>query len=201
MQHESDGRDEDDDDTDPVMERELKALYQAALLDEDFQQQVHDNVQALSDAERQKLSKQPSIQPFLHDELMPAPLQARLRALQAEKKKPWWKTLWSPEGWVLLPLPGPAFSLPAVLVIGGLLGVLLTPTLLTPQVTPEEWQLRSTTAADDATGACEFSEALRGDPDTWWAAIQQCEQQAQQQVQRETMALQQRYPNFQPSNP
>jgi hypothetical protein len=86
MQHESDGRDENDDDADPAMERELKALYQAALLDEDFQQHVHDNVQALSDAERQKLSKQPSIQPFLHDELMPAHLQARLRALQAEKK-------------------------------------------------------------------------------------------------------------------
>lgn len=197
MQHESDGRDEYNDDADPAMERELKALYQAALLDEDFQQQVGTNLQAFTDAERQKLSKQPSIQPFLHDELMPEHLQARLRAMQAEKKVPWWKTLWSPAGWLLLPLPGPAFSLPAVLFIGGLLGVLLTPRLLTPQVTPAEWQLRSTAEGNAAVSACQFSEALQDNPEAWWAAIQQCEQQAQ----RETMALQQRHPSFQPSNP
>jgi len=197
MQHESDGRDEYDDDADSAMERELKTLYQSALLDEDFQQQVGINLQAFTDTERQKLSKQPSIQPFLYDESMPAHLQARLRSMQAEKKVPWWKTLWSPAGWLLLPLPGPAFSLPAVLLIGGLLGVLLTPTLLTPHVTPTEWQLRNTAVTNAAVSVCQISEALQDNPDAWWAAIQQCERQ----VQQEKIALQQRHPSFQPSNP
>ena len=195
MQHEPNESNAGDDEHDPVFEHELKALYQTALLDEDFQQQVASNVQSLPDDVQRRLSQQPAVKAFLYDEAMPAHLQSRLRAIQVGEKIPWWKTLCLPEGWALLPLPGPAFSLPAVLVVGGLLGMLL-PTLLTPPAPSEAVQLRNTAVASEAN-ACQMTETVRENPVTWWSAIQQCEAQAEQ----ETAALQQRYPNFQPSKP
>jgi hypothetical protein len=142
MNGDTSGQDEDDKD----FEQALSSLYRAALLDEDFQQQVGKDLHTLPETARASLK--PKEQVFVDGCKLSAEARARLQdrmVLTTEADRPvkppkpakasWWKRLLGGGSWERSFLPGPAFSIPAALSLGLMLGVLL-PTLLSFMETP-----------------------------------------------------------------
>ncbi|EIJ34411.1 hypothetical protein [Thiothrix nivea] len=203
MQHETPDTPVGDDD--PADARRLAALYRAALLDEDFQQQVRRDIQALPPVSDTVSVSETA---FVEDGPLPEGLRGRLRAMQegapAVKRcvaaLPWWKQLWRSEGWSRLSLPAPGFTLPAAVAMGLLFGGVLVPLLR--QGSPETPVLRgsgsdSAVTAAGADNACAITGVERADPAQWWAAIQRCEQQSA----KEKQALRKQFPNYQLPSP
>jgi hypothetical protein len=132
----------DQDEEDKDFEQALSSLYRAALLDEDFQQQVGNDLHTLPEAARANLK--PKEQAFVDGYTLSAEVRAKLQDRTAVTRAgervrpvtiPWWKKLRGSGGWKHSFLPGPAFSIPVALTLGLMLGVLL-PTLLSSMTAP-----------------------------------------------------------------
>lgn len=201
MQHDTPAEQPDDDDDATRIDPRLKALYQAALLDEDFQQQVSANLKQLPDTD----SALTSTSAFVQDETLSPAMRERLQALTdawsessvtpRAPKMSWWQRWWRPEGWTLLALPAPGFSLPVTLMAGMAFGMLLMPLLR--QSAPPELHLRQSPAAADPLAVCVTNAAVRSDPEQYWQAIQACEAQ----LSRIKQAFRRDFPNYQPPSP
>ncbi|MEB4589451.1 hypothetical protein VSS37_00525 [Candidatus Thiothrix sp. Deng01] len=198
---------EDDD----AFGQELAKLYRTALLDEQFQQQVRQDLQALPTNVQADLL--PAEQVFVQEETLSAAAKARMldmvppcRQPQAAPVKPqsWWRKLLAAD-WASSLLPGPAFSIPAALMAGVLFGVLL-PTLL-PSLQQPEYVTRGgqvdkgivthpDTQAGEQNG---ITDEVRQNPQQWLAAIAELLRQGKvAQARAELQAFELQYPNYRP---
>lgn len=201
-------RPQDDDD---AFEQELAKLYRAALLDEQFQQQVQQDLQTLPASAQAEL--QPAEQVFVQEEKLSAAAKARMldmippcRPQQAvpAKPQPWWRKLLAAD-WASSLLPGPVFSIPAALMAGVLFGVLL-PTLLSSLHQPEyvtrggEVDKGAVTRPDAQVGAQNgITDAVRQHPQQWLEAIAELLRQGKvAQARAELQAFELQHPNYRP---
>ena len=195
--------DEQPDDEAAHVDPRLKALYQAALLDEDFQQGVSAVMKQLPETEASAAAAD-SVSAFVHDETLSPALRERLMALMQETpdtaspcdtvKVSWWRQWWRPEGWALLALPAPGFSLALTLVLGMGLGMLLMPLLQQTQL-PPEMHLRQAPVVTDSQTLC--PETVPNNPEEEWQRIHACEAWLNQRKQ----VVREDFPNYQPPSP
>lgn len=201
-------RPQDDDD---AFEQELAKLYRAALLDEQFQQQVQQDLQTLPASAQAEL--QPAQQVFVQEEKLSAAAKARMLDMippcrqqqpAPTKTQPWWRKLLT-ANWGSSLLPGPVFSIPAALMAGALFGVLL-PTLLSGLNQPE-YVTRGggtgkgvVTQPDEQAGAQNgITDAIRQNPQQWLEAIAELLRQGKvAQARAELQAFELQHPNYQP---
>lgn len=174
-------QDEDDKDFD----RKLSDLYRAALLDEHFQQQVSKDLQTLSAEARASLNT--TEQAFVDDQSLSEAARARLLDTMAKRgkapakddltqgKPSWWQKLLGGGKWGNPLLPGPVLGIPAAMMAGVLVGLLL-PTLWVNLTEPThqtrgggsgpvEVQQTAPSPADN------IPDAVRRDPQQWLNAI------------------------------
>lgn len=195
-----------------AFEQELAKLYRAALLDEQFQQQVQQDLQTLPASAQAEL--QPAEQVFVQEETLSAAAKARMldmippcrqpTAAAPSKPLPWWRKLLT-ANWGSSLLPGPVFSIPAALMAGALFGVLL-PTLLSGLNQPEyvtrggEAEKGVVTQPDEQAGAQNgITDAIRLNPQQWLEAIAELLRQGKvAQARAELQAFELQHPNYQP---
>ena len=196
---------------DDTFDQELTSLYRAALLDEDFQQQVRQDLQTLPDAALADLKAVEQV--FVQDESLSAAMKARLldmvppcskRQSAPVKPQPWWRKLLSAD-WASSLLPRPVFSIPAALMAGMLFGVLL-PTLLSSLNQPDyvtrggETDKGAVTRPHVRVGAQNgITDATRQNPQQWLEAIAELLRQGKvAQARAELQAFELQHPNYQP---
>lgn len=198
-------------DDDDAFEQELAKLYRAALLDEQFQQQVQQDLQTLPASAQAEL--QPAEQVFVREETLSAAAKVRMlemippcsqRQPALAKPQPWWRKLLT-ANWASSLLPGPIFSIPAALMAGALFGVLL-PTLLSGLNQPEyvtrggEVDKSAVIQPDAQAGAQNgITDAIRQHPQQWLEAIAELLRQGKvAQARAELQVFELQHPNYQP---
>lgn len=201
---------QDEDDKD--FNQTLSDLYRAALLDENFQQQVGKDLHTLSAEARASLKT--AEQAFLDDgspseearvrllDKMAAPASMPANAGVSQNKKSWWQKLLGGRTWGNSLLPRPVFSIPAAMMAGVVLGVLL-PTLLSSLMEPVHQTRGGTSKADTAqTGsspAGSIPDAVRQDPQQWLKVIGALVVQGRLAEARAEMdAFENEHPGYQP---
>lgn len=197
-------------DDDAAFDQELAKLYRAALLDEAFQQQVKQDLQALSADAQAEL--QPAQQVFVQEEKLSVAAKARMLDMippcrqqqpAPTKTQPWWRQLLT-GNWGSSLLPGPVFSIPAALMAGALFGVLL-PTLLSSLNQPEyvtrgEMGEGTVTRPEAQAGAQNgITDAIRQNPQQWLEAIAELLRQGKvAQARAELQRFELQHPNYRP---
>lgn len=179
---------------DQAFEQELRALYRAALLDEDFQQQLASDLRSLPAGEQAGL--QAAEQTLLRDATLSETARVRLLdtlpPCQAQpaisSQQAWWQR-WLPRPWLLLP---------ATLLAGVLLGGLL-PSLWLPPASDDLTRGHSLPVAPVAPANTPVDASIRQNPQQWLLVIADLLRQGKvAQARQELQAFGLLYPNYQP---
>ncbi len=192
---------------DKAFDLELRALYRAALLDENFQQQVADSLCSLPQEVQQSLSE--SEQALLQNASLSQESRAKLLGIKPVcQSSPSLAERFAAglRHWLLPPV----LALPATLVMGLLLGLLL-PVLLQPA--PQEDTLRghpvpgsAAVVSGNESGESgkqaeqgKITDAVRQQPQQWLVLIAELLQQGKvAQAREELQAFELLYPDYPP---
>lgn len=197
MNNDNASRPEDD----KAFDQELKALYKASLLDENFQQQVAENLRSLPTDIQSRLRT--SEQAMLDEVSLTTERQAKLLAATpaCQRSESLIKRLAAGLRQWLVP---PALALPTTLVAGVLLG-LFVPALLQTQLPDDTFRgdpapgSGEVVSGSESAKPGEITDAVRQQPQQWLVLITELLRQGKiAQAREELQAFELLHPDYQP---